>query len=344
MKVKVAIIGCGSITEYRHAPEYANNPHAEIAAFYDPNRERALYMASKFGGRAATDLEEILEDERIDAISDCSTNEMHHIITSSALRHGKHVLCEKPMSITLEGAEQVIQAFRESGKILMIDHNQRLTKAHRKVREIIRSGEFGRVLTFKTNFGHKGPEYWSANKSASTWFFKKDRSAFGVAGDLGIHKLDLIRYLLDDEVGMISAFEGALHKKDENGNPIEVCDNMVCMIRMRSGALGTASFSWTYYGEEDNSTTLYCERGVIKIYASAEHQIEIAGIDGEKRNYVIEPIQTNDNQSNSGVIDAFISSIVENRSPLVTGEDGLRALQLVLAAQESATKNVAIEM
>ncbi|WP_018924529.1 Gfo/Idh/MocA family protein [Salsuginibacillus kocurii] len=337
MTVKVGIVGCGSITRHRHAPEYVNNKDAEIVAFYDPTDiERAHRLAQGFGGRAVASLEEMLEDPAIDAVSDCSTNELHHIITSKALEHGKHVLCEKPIASTVEQAEIVIEAQKRSGKILMLDHNQRLLRTHQKAKEILETGEMGRVLTFRTTFGHQGPEHWSASKSKSPWFFKKDRSALGVAGDLGIHKVDLIRYLLQDEVAFISSYEGALDKTDEQGEPIEVCDNMVCIIKMESGALGTGAFSWTYYGQEDNSTVLYCEKGMMKLYDSHDCQLEIIKHDGETVKYELEAIQTNDNQTNSGVIDAFIEAVVQGTEPPVVGEDGLTALQIIYAAMDSS--------
>ena len=82
----------------------------------------------------------------------------------------------------------------------MIGQNQRLAPAHRKAKEILASGQLGRVLTFNTTFGHKGPEMWSMDRSANTWFFKKSAAAFGSMADLGIHKIDTIRYLVGSEI------------------------------------------------------------------------------------------------------------------------------------------------
>lgn len=115
----------------------------------------------------------------------------------------------------------------------MVAHNQRFTEAHKKAKELIDSKQLGEVLTFTTTFGHQGPESWGVNKSNSTWFFKKARSYSGVAGDLGIHKIDLIHYLLNDEIAEVHAFHSALDKVDENGEPIEVCDNVVCALKTK---------------------------------------------------------------------------------------------------------------
>lgn len=336
MGYRVGIIGCGSITKMRHAPEYTANPHVDEIVFYDRNPDRAEALAALFGGKVAETVDELMEDPTIDMISDCSSNEYHHIFSSRALLSGKHVLCEKPISLTIEHAKEILDAQKKSGKKLMLDHNQRFTRAHQKAKEIIAGGEFGNVLTFRTTFGHSGPEQWGHNKTNSTWFFKKERSGLGVAGDLGIHKVDVLHYLLDDEIEQASAFQGALHKVDEQGQPIEVCDNIVCSLKTKKGRLGTASFSWTHYGQEDNSTVLYCEKGILKIYNSDEYQLEVLTNSGEKINYELESIQTNDNQTNTGMIDAFIESIRLDHPPMVTGQEALSSLAVILAILEAA--------
>ena len=336
MGIKVGIIGCGSITKLRHAPEYKANPFVDEIVFYDRNLDRSEALAALFGGTVVETVDELLSDPTIEAISDCSSNEHHHLFSTKALLSGKHVLCEKPISLTVEHAKEILDAQKVSGKKLMVDHNQRFTRAHQKAKEIIQSGELGKVLTFRTTFGHSGPEQWGINKTNSTWFFKKERSGFGVGGDLGIHKIDLMHFLLDDEIEQVSAFQGSLDKVDENGKAIEVCDNIVCSLKTKGGRLGTASFSWTYYGEEDNSTIIYCEKGILKIYNNDQYQLEVLTKDGEKVNYELESIQTNDNQTNSGVIDAFIDCIRFDQEPVVTGKDALSSLKVILGIMEAA--------
>ncbi|MFF2754756.1 Gfo/Idh/MocA family protein [Psychrobacillus sp. NPDC058041] len=342
MGIKVGIIGCGSIAKLRHAPEYRANPFVDEIVFYDRNLHRAEELATMFGGTLVQSVDELLEDPTIQVISDCSSNENHHLFSTEALLHGKHVLCEKPISLTIEHAKEIVNAQKASGKILMVAHNQRFTDAHQKAKEIIRSEELGKVLTFRTTFGHSGPEKWGINKTNSTWFFQKERSGLGVAGDLGIHKVDLLHYLLDDEIEQVSAFQGSLDKVNENNAPIEVCDNIVCILKTKKGRIGTASFSWTYYGEEDNSTIIYCEKGILKIYHSNEYQLEVIAKDGEKVQYHLERIQTNDSQPNSGVIDAFIESVRLDQTSPVTGDDAITALRVILRIIEAAETNLVV--
>lgn len=336
MKLRVAIIGCGAIAEHRHAPEYHANPNVEIVAFCDPAPGRAERLAMQYGGISFTNYEDLLAHADVDAVSVCTANSTHADVTMKALRAGKHVLCEKPMATQLADARQMVRAAERAGRLLMVGHNQRLTAAHRKAKELLRSGEMGRVLTFRTTFGHGGPETWSADKGAGTWFFKKSAASLGALGDLGVHKADLIRWLIGDEIDEVYSVAGAFHKTYENGTPIDVEDNAVCVLKSRGGVVGTLTASWTYYGSEDNSTVLYCEKGIIRIYASPEHPLTVERRDGSVEHLDAGAIQTNASQTSSGVIDAFVESVLSGSRPPVTGEDGFEALSIALACSQSA--------
>ena len=116
MSIRVGIIGCGKIAQVRHIPEYAANPHAEVYGFYDINLARAEELAKKYGGKAFASYEALLADPEIEAVSVCAANHAHAEISIAALKAGKHVLCEKPMAVTLEECEAMVAAAKESGK------------------------------------------------------------------------------------------------------------------------------------------------------------------------------------------------------------------------------------
>ena len=329
-KLRVGIVGCGSITKYRHAPEYAHNEDAEIVAFCDINLVRATLMAEEYGGKVYTDYLDMFEKEELDLVSVCTPNLYHAPISIAAARAGFHVLCEKPMAASEAEALRMITAAKESNVVLMIGHNQRFMPAHLKAKEILQSGDLGRVLTFRTAFGHPGPESWSADGKES-WFFQKEIAIVGAMGDLGIHKADLIRWLLEDEVVEISAFVETLHKENT-----KVDDNAICIMRMSQGAIGTLTASWTYYKGEDNTTLLYCEDGVIKIGTDPVDQVIVEKTDGTVQRYNVGAMTTNTGQTHSGVIDSFIHSILTKTPPAITGEEGMKSLKVILAALESA--------
>lgn len=336
--IKIGIIGCGKIAQVRHIPEYADNPQVELAGYYDFNLDRAKSLAAEFGGKAYDTVDELLANPEIDAVSVCVANNAHAEITIKALNAGKHVLCEKPMATTLEDCEKMVRAAKENKKYLMIDQNQRMAKAHVKAKELIEKGEIGKILSFHTSFGHGGPETWSIDGGANTWFFDKKQAAMGAMADLGVHKTDLIQYLTNSKVVETTAVVTTLDKKYANGELIGVDDNAICIYKMDNGIIGTMTASWTYYGEEDNSTVLYGTEGIMKIYHNPAYSIEVTGKNGEKIYYAIDQIQTNDNQTKSGIIDAFIDSLINDREPEISGQDVLAAMRAVFASLESAEK------
>ncbi len=344
--LNVGIIGCGSIARQRHAAEYRHNEHTNIAAVFDLSRPRAEAMANDFGGRVYDTAEALIADPDIDAVSVCVANAFHAPITIDALKHGKHVLCEKPMAITLADCENMLAAAKSSGKRLLIDHNQRLTPAHRKAKEILASGELGRVISFSATFGHKGPEMWSADKSSNTWFFKKNAAAFGSMADLGIHKIDLMRYLIGGDVKNVFSRLATLDKKFPDGTPIEVDDNSVEILTFQNGALGTITTSWTHYGEECNASSLYCEKGILKLYHDPRYALEIVYADGTKAHYELDRMQTNEDaqQNSSGVIDVFVDSILTGKKTVLDAEDILNSMRVVFACLKSAECGCVVEL
>ena len=336
MSIKVGVIGCGKIAQVRHIPEYEMNPEAELYGLFDMNQERMQELAKEHHCKAYGSYEELLADPTIDAVSVCVANSAHAEISIAALRAGKHVLCEKPMAITLEECEEMVRIARETGKYLMIGQNQRLAKAHKKAKELVAEGAIGRVLTFRTTFGHGGPETWSIDPGKNVWFFDKKKAAMGAMADLGIHKTDLIQYILGDTVAQTQAVLTTLDKKDASGSLIGVDDNAICIYKMAGGAIGTMTASWTYYGQEDNTTVLYGTEGIMRIYDDPVYSVQIIKANGEKVHYELDQIQTNDNQTKSGVIDLFIESLVNDTPPEISGESVLSAMKAVFGSIESS--------
>lgn len=335
--LKVGIIGCGSIAKQRHAAEYSRNPNTEIVGYYDALQERAMGLAKQFGGKVFKTCEELLACKEIDLVSVCVANSAHAKISILAMEAGKHVLCEKPMATSLEECEAMIECSKKTGKKLMIGHNQRFTDAHVAVKKLLDSGDLGEIISFSTEFGHAGPEMWSADKGKNTWFFRKDMAAMGSMADLGVHKIDLVRFFVGKEVESVFAKMTTLDKRFEDGSLIEVDDNAACILKFKNGPIGTVTTSWTHYGEECNSTILYCKNGIVKIYAHPQYPVEVIYNNKNKIYYEMDSIQTNEEvqQKSSGVIDAFVESILNNAKPPVSGEEALESMKIVFACMKS---------
>lgn len=334
---KIGIIGCGKIAQVRHIPELNANPEAQIIGYYNPTRSRAEEMAAKYGGKVYETIDEMLADADIEAVVISLANVAHAEVSIKALESGKAVLCEKPMATTLTECEAMAAAAGKANKPLMIAQNQRLTKAHQMARQMIAEGRIGRVVSFRTTFGHGGPETWSINPGKGTWFFDKQKAAMGAMADLGIHKTDLIQYLLGQNVVKVKAVLTTLDKTDAAGALIGVDDNAICIYTMEDGAIGTMTVSWTYYGAEDNSTILYGTRGIMRIYDNPDFAIEIINSDGSKEQLDVEPIQTNDNQTTSGMSDLFVMVLErgETQDFPISAASVLPAMRVIFAAIDS---------
>ena len=342
--LNIGIIGCGKIAQVRHLPEYAANPGANITALFDLNAERAAQLAEQYHAKAYPSYEALLQSPDVDAVSVCTANHSHAEITCAALAAGKHVLCEKPMATTLADCERMVALARSTGLRLMIGQNQRLAAAHRLGRDMIAAGAIGTPLTFRTAFRHGGPETWSIDPGAGTWFFDRKRAVMGAMADLGIHKTDLIQYLLGQTIVETKATLTTLDKRLADGSLIGVDDNAVCIYTMSGGALGTMTTSWTNYGPEENSTVISGTEGVLRLYDDPAHTLILQRKGCEPEYVDAEEMQTNDNQTSSGVIDLFVDYVTKPGVEGISGESVLTAMRAVFGSIESSDTGRAVKI
>lgn len=330
-KLRVGVIGCGSIAQHRHLPEYRINKNVELTAVCDIHKDRTDAIAKQYGVAAFTSFEELINSGIVDAVSVCTSNDLHAPVTIAALEAGIHVLCEKPIATSKQDAEAMIAAAERSGKKLMIAHNQRFVPSHIKARQLIQMGEIGKIYSFRTVFGHGGPENWSVEGKGG-WFFQKEKAFVGAMGDLGVHKTDLLRYLLGEEIVEVGSFVETSAKDFAN-----VDDNAVCILKTESGIIGTLAASWTYVSKEDNSTIIYGEKAILRLEDDPIHPLIVQYANGEVVKYELGKIQSNhgEGQNQSHVVEKFVESILLDQEPPISGKEGLKALKVILAALES---------
>lgn len=337
MPVRYGVVGCGAIAQRRHIPECINNPDSKLVALCDPNLERIEGISKAYGGSAKcyTDYAQMLKDPNVDAVVVAGPNSMHASQSIEALQAGKHVLCEKPMATTREEAKAMMATATKAGKYLMIGLNQRLMPPHRRAKEILDSGRLGRVIAFRTAFQHPGPEGWSVDGGKS-WFFQKGSAFMGVTGDLGVHKADLLRWLLGQEFTEVGGFISTLDKKGPDGKLIDLDDNAFLKLKTDKGVLGSMILSWTNYGPEENYTILFCEKGVLSIGTDPTYGVIVDYRNGEKELHKVGEMSTNTKQVPSGIIDSFTENILNGKAPAIDGVEGYRSLDVILTAMDAA--------
>ena len=297
---------------------------------------------------------ELLNELKIEAtpndiIADLPVGTCQLIEIAKALATDAQVLIlDEPTASLTERETQIlfdrVRQLKNNGiSIVYISHRMKEIFQIADRISILKDGAIGKVLSFKTTFGHGGPETWTIDKK-NVWFFDKRFSAFGAMADLGVHKTDLLIFLLETKVKKVTAVLKTLDKKDAEGNLINVDDNAICIYEMENGAVGTMTASWTYYGEEDNSTIIYGSEGILKIYDDPNYSIVRIGKDGTKIYYELDKMQTNDNQTKSGIIDSWVAAIKNDTVPEVNGKDALDAMKAIFAALESSESGQTVEI
>ncbi len=187
--LKVAVIGCGGISQY-HLDGYKNIDGVEIYALCDINEKNLKSKGETYGvERLYTDYNEMLKLEEIDAVSVCTWNAAHKECTVAALKAGKHVLCEKPTAMSKEEALEMKKAAEESGKILMIGFVRRHGNDCAVLKDFIDAGALGDIYYAKAT-------YLRRNGNPGGWFGNKELSGGGPLIDLGVHVIDLVKYLM----------------------------------------------------------------------------------------------------------------------------------------------------
>lgn len=317
-----SIIGASQIARSWVAGAIRSNPRARLVSVMSRDRARGEAFAREFGiARVETDLNGVLADPATDALYVSTANERHAEITLAAAAAGKHVLCEKPLSLDLEEAIGMARACDRARVVLATNHHMRAAATHIAVRDLVRSGAIGKPLAARALYCEYLPP------DLQTWRTRDPRQG-GVIYDLTVHNVDALRFVLD-------------------ANPVEV-------MSMKAASLIGAN------GVEDQAqSVIRFDTGVIAYthegYAFAHHEtaLEVHGEDGSiygrgimdeapsgkvfvRRHKEMTEIETKPVNLYEGTIDAFQSAILSGGRPTASGWDGVWSLAAALAVRQSA--------
>ncbi len=202
---------------------------------------------------ATRDYRDLLARDDIHLINVCTPNHLHHDQVIDALRAGKHVYCDKPLSVSLQEAREMWEAAKNASGIHQMTFNYRFIPAILRARQLIDAGALGRVYQFRVAYLHSS--YIDANRPMS-WRLDKAKGGGGAAFDLGSHVIDLIRYLLGDFASVMSTMETFVKDRpvapgSSERAPVEVDDVFWMQVRLASGAVGTVETSRLATGSMD---------------------------------------------------------------------------------------------
>ncbi|MCC8059405.1 MAG: Gfo/Idh/MocA family oxidoreductase [Clostridiales bacterium] len=345
--LRIGVVGGGQIAKLRHLPEYRVNKECTIVAVYDTDHKNAEKLASEFNCTSYSESFEEFLNENMDAVSICVPNFLHYTYVLSCLEAGLNVLCEKPLAMSYDECCKLVETAREKKKLLMVAQNQRYDPSHQYARSIIQKDAIGKITGFSLTFGHSGPENWS--ETTDPWFFHKEKANYGAIADLGIHKIDLLRYLTGLEVDEVGAFITTVDKKFPDGRLIEVDDNAIYTLRLKNGAIGTVKASWTFYTSEDNSSRIYGTKGLVRIHDNPDYSVIVEKTDGTVIRNNFNKMATNLDQINglsdsTGVIDAFVDAILNGTESDSSGADVLKSMNVVFAGIAAAKQRKTIKL
>jgi len=329
-KVGFGIVGLGIWGE-THLMTYSTHPDVELVKICDLNEKRARKMARQYGVKEyCTDYRELVEDPRISAVSIVTPDFAHTEIAIAAANAGKHILCEKPLATTVRDCQAIINAARKNRVKLMVDfHNHWNPPVHR-IKEAVENGDVGTPLfmSLRLNDTIEVPRDWLswAGKSSALWF-------------LGSHSVDLVRWIFNDEIVRVYCVSRSKVLKKlgvntpdfyattlelrkggvallENGWILSEKCPFICEFKIELvGSEGTMYSDITHHRASQKYTRK--EAGYLDVFARPE-------ILGKPSGFAIESIKH------------FVDCVVNDRKPLITGEDGLATTKVIVAMMKSA--------
>lgn len=312
-KLNIAVIGVGSWGK-NHARVFKELEKTNLIGIYDVQLEKAKEQATLHRARAFSDLDELLSLEEIDAVSIASPTSTHGEIALKAIEHGKHVLIEKPMTSTLEEAEKIVDIAKSSNVIVSVGFIERFNPIISKSLTLIKSGELGELVLLSAR--RLGP-YWPDRL--------KD---VDVIRDVSIHDIDAFRYLTSKDPVSVYARGGKLRHS--------YLDYAEILLDFGNGLTGFIESNYLT-PHRHRKLMLTCERGIVEAdYITQKYIIEDDEWLRNTKSTWQEPL--------SREMNAFAEACLENKQPIVTSADGIKALKIALASIESIEKNKVIDL
>lgn len=333
-KLGVGVVSSGKMGRvYLHW--FSQNPNCELTALYNRTYEKARDCIEQYGVRFYARWEELVTSPEVDIVGLCSPPSLHAAQTVAAARAGRSVLCEKPMASSLQECQEMIAAAKQTGATLMLGFQMRFHTVVRSVDQLIE--RIGRPFHLEFIF----PMY----RAGVTWRHRLAEGG-GVLNANCSHLFDLARHWFG-EISHVAAENSIIAR----GREVE--DHSIAILRFRSGATGFIYGTYNDRREAAIRGTILGTEGQINFilspYKPESNSLVLITKDSVERielpaSSAIDPVYPGHLDSFKQEIDHFVTCVLENREPLVTGFDGLKAMEAVFAAYESQRKRTKISL
>lgn len=329
-RVRVALVGCGRISK-NHLDAIDKVPEFELVSVADSDLARATSSAAERGVPAFGSLEEMLLGVPSDVVAICTPSGLHPAHGMAAARAGRHVVTEKPMAISLAGADELVQACDAAGVHLFVVKQNRLNPPIQLLKRAIDKARFGRIFMANVTVRWTRPqEYYDAESWRGTWEFDG-----GAIMNQASHYVDLLQWL-------VGPVESVMAKTATQARRIEAEDSGVAVLKFRSGALGVVEVSvLTYPRNLEGSITILGEKGSVKIGGTAVNRVEHWQFDSyDDDDKLIDAASTNPPTvygfGHEGYYRNLLPVLRGTAKPDTDGRAGRKSLELILGIYESA--------
>jgi len=329
-QVRVAVVGCGRISR-NHFDAIEKIDGLALAAVCDIVGERAQAAGQRYGVPSFESLDEMLASVRSDVVALCTPSGLHPKHGILAARAGKHVVCEKPMAISLESADELVAECDAAGVQLFVVKQNRLNPAIQLLKRAVDRERFGRIYVANTTVRWTRPQdYYDQAPWRGTWEFDG-----GAIMNQASHYVDLIQWLL-------GPVESVMAKTATLARRIETEDTGVAVLRFRSGALGVIEVTMlTYPRNLEGSITILGEKGTVKVGGTAVNRVEhwtFADYDDDDK--LVESASTNPPTvygfGHEGYYRNVLAVLQGEAKAETDGRAGRKSLELILGIYESA--------
>jgi UDP-N-acetylglucosamine 3-dehydrogenase len=327
-RINVGIVGAGLLGADLHAPQYLGIKDVKLLAICDVDEARAKVAGRKLGiAKVFKDYQNVVQMPELDVVDICVPTPWHHEIAIAAARAGKHVLCEKPIALELDKAEEMLKATRKAGVKFMVAHVVRFFPWYLMAKELIDSGELGRPLSASASRRIPYPN-WGA-------WYKDPKISGGAVVDLHIHDLDYLNWIFGDPAWVFS--QGIK-------SSLGAVDHVLTSIGYAKGgkAMAEASFLMPAGFPLTMRLSVLCEHGDIELKAEGYPQME-KSLTIYKPNKRPRSVRIPEKDGYAEEIRYFIDCVRHDKQPeMIPPESALLALKTALAARRSVEEEAPV--
>ncbi|MBC3941081.1 Gfo/Idh/MocA family protein [Sphingomonas albertensis] len=336
-KLGYAIVGLGYYGLETILPQFVNCEHSRVTALVSGDRTKALGAAAKYDVPERSiytyaDFDRIRDNPDVDIVYVCLPNSMHADYTIRAAKAGKHVMCEKPMAISVAECEAMIRACKAASKKLMIGYRCHFEPFNLEAMRLAKSGAAGKIRYVRSEHGF-------VQRDPDKWRLKRAMAGGGSLMDMGIYSLQAARYMTGEEPIAVTAREST-DRRDPRFREVE--DMIEWTLEFPSGAIAGCQ---SMYSANQNHILLMGDKGRVELEPATRYDGNKmwTGRDGRETTITSPPPGPGKTQF-AGQLDHLAECILDGREPIVSGEEGLRDMRIVEAIYRSVREGRTVKL